>query len=293
MAVTEDPTFYPVGTNGKTPAADVSASQKSALAIVTDFLRMYGLESLGAWAWNKILAGETPSQIELDLPQTPEYNQRFPAAKKLAEEGRAITPGEYIAYEQSTRELLQRYQVPSGMYDSADMIADLLIKSVSPAEVSDRLRIAATAAYKAPKEVQDALRENYGVTMGDMTGYYLDPDRATPLLEQQYAAAQISGAATQQNVQASVKEAERLAAQGVTYEQAREGYGNVAATGALGSGLGEAETAGQGTRVAGVFGDQAAAKKVERVVKSRQAQFGDQGGAAADSTGVSGLGTKK
>ena len=241
---------------------------------------------------DKILSGQEVQQIILDMPQTPEYKQRFPAAEQLAKEGRAMSPGEYIAYEQTTRELLQRYQVPSGLYDSADMISDLLLKSVSPSEMNDRLRIAATAAYKAPQAVKDALRDTYGVTMGDMTGYYLDPDRATPLLEQQYASAQIQGAASEQNIQASRETAERLAAQGVTYEQARQGYGVVGATGALGKSLG-GETADQSTRTEAQFGDQQAARQVERVTKSRQAQFTDQGGAAADQSGVTGLGKKK
>ena len=291
MAVNQDPVFYQTSAGladpkgaGVDPAASAS---KSAKAIITDFLAMYGLESLGDWAWNEYLGGSPVEEIFLNVRNTPEYNKRFPAMKILAEQGRAISTDAYMEYERTTRELLQRYQVPGAMYDTPDMIADLLIKDVSPSEMNQRLQLAASAAYSAPAEVRDALTQQYGVGMGDLVGFYLDPDRAAPLLDQQYKSAQVYGAATQQSVKTDLATAERLAAQGVTYDQARAGFAKVYGTEALGAGAGETVSAAERTNA--VFGSEADQKKMERVMQSRAAQFGDQGGAQGGQAGVTGL----
>src|SRR5262245_5462889 len=99
-------------------------SSASAKQLITNFLTNYGLGSLYTWAWNKYLAGESVAQIMLELRDTKEYKQRFPAMATLAKDGRAITEQDYINYEQGVRSLLQQYGIAPEMYSSRADIAD-------------------------------------------------------------------------------------------------------------------------------------------------------------------------
>lgn len=260
-----------------------------AKSIIRSFLSQYGLESLGDWAWDQYLNGASVEQIMLDIRERPEYKQRFPAMEQLAQAGEAISEIDYINYEKTTRQLLQQYGITPGLYDTPEGIAQLLINRVSTVEVNARLQQAAAAAYSTPQEVLDGLRAmGYDLQAGSLASFYLDADRALPLIEQQYRAAQVYGAAAQQKIALDVSEAERLAKQGISWQQAQEGFRNVAATAALASG--EGETVGQGTRVAAAFGDQAALEATTRVQKGRRARFAGSGGAAESQQGAVGLG---
>ena len=130
----------------------------------------------------------------------------------------------------------------------------------------------------APQEVRDALASQYGVTGGALVGYFLDPDKAMPILEKQWAAAQVTGAAAQQQVAIDKATSERLAAQGVSYDQAEQGFGQVAATTGLAAGRGE--TATTSDLIGAAFGDAAAQQKVTRIAKGRTGKFQEGGGAA-------------
>lgn len=262
-----------------------------ARGIIEGFLALYGLQSLAEWAWNLYLETGDIEQIKLALPQQQAFKDRFPAYDALAQQGRAISPDQYIAYENNLFGSLQQFGVPSGMYDSRDAIANLLLNDVSIPEVNQRLAIAADAAFKAPQEVKDALSERYGVDIGNgLVGYYLDPDRATPYLEQQYAAAQVVGAAKQQQVNVETNVAERLASQGVNYSQAQQGFGTVVKISDLTAAEQGSTGLTQGDLVQGVFGDAAAQKRMEAEARRRSARYqGSEGGAASNQTGVSGL----
>jgi hypothetical protein len=288
MATTSDPDFYlatPESTTG-------TKKQNSAAAIVEDWLNSRGLYGLGEWAWQRILDGASPDELYLEVRDQPQYKARFPAMEELSKSGRAMSEDQYIAYEKNVRELLQRYAVPAGMYDTPEGMKGLILSDVSPAEVNERLTLATSAAYQAPQEVRDALVRNYGVSAGDMTGFYLDPDKAMPLLEQQYRSAQVSGAAAITGVGTALSQAERLAAQGVTFDQALAGFDKVAQTEGLAGALG-GETISEAERTDATFTGGAQRTKMERVQQSRAASFTDQGGAVADREGVTGLGSNQ
>lgn len=264
------------------------AENDSAQGIIKTFLAKYGLGELADWAWGLYTQGNSIEEIMLALREQPAYRARFPAMEQLAQQGHAITEQEYIQYEQTVMGLSRNWGLPGGMYDTPEGIADLLVKNVSAAEVNARLRIAAAAVYTAPPEVRQEMQRLFNLDPGDMVGYWLDPDKALPLLEQKYQAAEVAGAAAQQKLQVSLDEAMRLAQNGVTYDRAVEGFGQVATTGALAAGAGE--TADQAARTAAVFGDAAAQQKVQRVQAGRKAAFSGGGSAVETAQGVSGLG---
>jgi hypothetical protein len=103
------------------------------------------------------------------------------------------------------------------------------------------------------------------------------------------ATAKIGAAARRQSLSLGLEGASLLAQRGISDQQAEQGFAQVAALSALGAGDGE--TADQGTVVEGVFGNAQAAQKVERVQRSRSAQFQAGGGAADGQSGISGLGS--
>lgn len=267
----------------------LSAEDVSAKAAINKVLTDLGLPlSLGDWAWTQHLNGMPDAQIWLDLRQRPEYKARYPAMEELARQGRAITEAEYSAYEKTVADLSRQYGVPLDMYATSEGVAKMLTNGVSVKEANDRFQIASSAAFTAPSEVRDALGSLYNVSHPDLIAYWLDPDKAMPLLQRQYDAAQIAGAATQQELGIDVSVAEDLASRGITFDQARTGFGQASSVGSLDFVAGEGTT--QAERIAAAFGDAEAQAKVTRVQRSRAAAFQGGGGPQSAATGISGLG---
>lgn len=281
----------PTGPPATSPGGFLSTTDASAKGIIGGFLGSYGLGSLADWAWGQWLKGESVDQIMLDLRSTPEYKARFPAMDALAKSGQAISETSYMQYEQSIHSLLQTSGLPKGMYDTPDQIAKMLVNNVSVTEAQSRVQLAQQAVLTAPASVRQALQAQTGLKLGDLTGYYLDTDKALPALQTQYAQAQITGAGIEQGLNVDQQTALNLAQQGVSYTQAQQGLGAVAQTGALGGGFGE--TSSQDQRIAAQFGNAGAQTQVGRVIQGRLATQQGGGGAAQTAQGLAGLGTNK
>lgn len=290
VSIPESTGPIPIGGNAGTPQPKLTSDQSSARGQMNAFMSGLGLGSLGDWAWQKYLAGDSVDQIMLDLQGTPEYKARFPAMAQLQAQGRGISEAAYISYESSIRELHQQYGLPPGLYDTNEQIAQGLLNHVSYDEAKFRAQAAAAAAYTAPESVKQKFAARLGVanTQSALMAAYLDDTRAIPLLEQQYAAAQVQGAAADQGIDVANQRADELAARGTTYAQALQGFGQVRQTEALGSGFGE--TASQDARTGAAFGEAQGTRTTTRVVKGRLAQFAGGGGAVEAQQGVSGLG---
>jgi hypothetical protein len=300
MAVDQDPVFYPVSTDTATDTPmtpDEVKAANSAAAIIEGSLQMWGLGGLGAWAWERALAGDSPEEIYLKLrdPSTYAgkiYAQRFPAMDALSKEGRAITEGQYIQYENAVANLSARYGIPDGVYNSRDGIAKLMINDLSPVEIEANMRRAAGVVYGQP-EVRAAFAQFYGAQGdGAAIAYFLDPDATQPILEQQYAAAQIAGNALAQGLNVGKADAERIAlATGATEGQAQQAATIAGSQRELFANLlGESGqvTAAQGIGAAlGASAEDVAA--VEERRSSRRAQYQGGGSVATSNTGVSGL----
>lgn len=241
-------------------------------------------KSLSDWAWERYLETGDAEIVLLELRQQKGFKDRFPAYEQLAKEGRALTPDQYVQYERTYFALLQQYGVPDGIFDDRDHVASLLLSDVSATEVSERLALNAQATLTAPQEVRDSLEEMYGLGPNDLLAYYLDPDEALPKIQQQYTAAQIRGAVVQRDFTLSRQDAERYAALGYTYEQAREASEVADVTrGLTGAGVSERDL------VAAQFGDTNAVRNVYRAAAGRRAAFSGGGLAASQQEGLVGL----
>lgn len=285
--------YAPLKPKGPTGTTGLTADQQSAKASIDATLGAYGLSSLGDFAWKEYLAGVPVAQVMLDIRNRPEYKARFPAMAQLAAEGRAISEGQYIGFEQSASAVFQKYGLPKTFFDQPADFARFLTGDVSIAELDTRVGLASQAAVGDPM-VRDALARIDGVSAGDLTAYYLDPNKALPLLQRNANAADVLAASNRTGYgDVGVSGALSLAEQGVSGAQAQQGFGTLAADKQLFTGLaGTTETGiDQQVQLGAAFGGNAADQEViRRRAAERAAQF--QGGGSvsgSSSKGASGL----
>lgn len=274
------------------------AVPQSGRAIVADFLAQFGLSELADWAWGqyKQLGGGAAAlnQIQIDMVNQSAFKARFPAYDELAKRGHAMSPAAMLSYEATARQIFHDAGLPLSFYDQPDDIAKFLVNDVSSAELQSRVQRAQTAVAGAPDTVRTELQRLYGIDPGHLTAYFLDPTKAQPLLERQFNAAQLGGAAQRSGFGAlSVAQAEALAAQGVTDQAAVSGFGDLAAS----QGLFEVQTTGETaidrqTQINAQFSNDAAAReRIRRRQEARAAQFSGSSGFGIGQRGVSGLGS--
>jgi hypothetical protein len=234
--------------------------------------------------------GMTEDEIYMNLRNTPEYKARFPAMEALASRGRAISEAAYIDYEQKSAQLEQMFGFPQNMVTGA--VTDLLIGDVSLTELQDRLTLASADALTAPDDLKQQLETFYAIDPDEaLRAYYLDPERALPILQKQSASARIGVQAIRAGMcDIGVGLAEELQGIGVTEARAAEGFGKVAQLSSLSSGRGDVASTEQliGANLKNSAADIAA---VERAQRARTGRFQEGGGFAATQQGVTGLGS--
>lgn len=295
--------------------------EETANQIIRSALERYGLQGLlddieldliGTWQ-------STPNMdaVWAKVQQSQSYRDRFPAMQSLADRGRAISEETYVAMEQQYASVMSMYGLPATFYDQAEDFSTFLENDVSVNELHQRVGLAAEASAQVTSEVREQLADYYNVTEEDLTAFYLDPERATSIFEERerFETARIGGIAAETGFGSIDRQtAERLRQTGVTAQEARRGFGELA-----GSTLGE-ETASEGgykdpetgapmvksavvgagdpgditsrELVEGAFGtDIESARRIEGRRQRRLAQFNKRGGPALTRGGYTGLGS--
>lgn len=302
MAIPPDDTPRPRATPApaaKPPAANpaaLSTTQKNAFDQVKAQLDAYGLGSLSTFVYNEIVAGKSSDEIARDLRGTPEFKARFPAiAAREAAGLPSLSPGEYVSYENQATQLMRAAGLPPGFYDQPEDFTKLLAGDVSVSELNDRIQDAKTATYNLPPEAQARLWHEYGLApgSGSLAALFLDPQKATPLLQRDLAAAQIGGRADMAGyVGLSDQAAQGLAQQGVTDAQAAAGFQNLTHSQELFRALpgsGENQISQQ-VQLGAAFGGNAEDQDViEQRRRQRQAEFAGSTSLATTAKGVVGL----
>lgn len=269
-------------------AAEEARRVQNASAVMKSLLTEYNMASLYDTVVGYIKQGYDPDAVMVLIRTTPEYKQRFPAMEALAKKGRAISEAAYIEYEKQAAGLERRYGFPTGML--MDSVTDLLTNEVSASELNDRVILASAAAIQAPDDIKNQFMNYYGIDVGGLAAYFLDPTKATPLLEKQFASSVIGTEAARQGIGIDAYSAENLQGLGITQEQAREGFGTVARGRNLSQGRGDVAT--QEQLIQGTFAqNEEAQRAIERAQKARTGRFQGGGGFASSTQGVTGLGT--
>lgn len=281
---------------GTTPGTGTDATDKEdAFAVVDDLVRSYGLDqSVADFIKGEMKTGQSRTAIAMKIRELPAYNLRFPAMKARIDAGLpALTENEYMALETDYRSAMQAAGLPADFSDSPDDFAVLIAGDVSVAELQSRVALAEQALDTANQDTIAQLQAFYDLPKGSLTAYFLDPERAKNVFEQNRrmeAAGLSAGAMRAVGPSQGLKRgtAERLQREGVAQSQliqrlsARRGL----AEATLG---GEALTADE--LALGEFGiTPESVSRVRRETEQRASRFAGQAGTLMDRTGFTGLG---
>lgn len=288
------PGSLPAGDKANSTVQETTQGQRDALAVIRSVLAEYGLESLSQWAWDQLVGGLSMNEILISMRDRPEFRQRFRAIEERRSAGLTpISPAEVVAYERQASQMMRAAGLPEGFYDQPDDFVRFLAGDVALPELQNRVDLARTAAFEAPAEVKVELQRMYGVNEGDLTAFFLDEKRALPLLQQRYVAAQTSGVAQRTGFGAlETFEAERIAALGVSEQEAEQGFGALVRGKELFGVLpGSREgNISRDEQLSAVFNkDERATQRIERRARSRVAGFSGGGSFATDRSGFAGV----
>lgn len=265
--------------------------QKDAYLALKTEMDKYGLSTLAPAIFNYIQNGFSSDTIQTLLEERPEYIQRFAGNQQRLKAGlRVLSPAEYLATEESYKQMLSSAGLPAGFYDKPSDFANWIGNAVSPKEAQDRVDMAKAAVVNAPTEYKTALTQYYGIKDSDMAAYFLDPKKAEALLQQQSSAAGIGAAAKQAGLtnMPTKAVAEQAVAQGVTGQQAQQSYSKIS------------EFLGNAIHLAGIYhqtytqetaekeallGQGAAQNAREKLGRTEVATFSTKAGAAAQGLG--------
>jgi hypothetical protein len=196
---------------------------------LSQIFESYGLGTLGPKIKEYVQQGFTPDTVTLKLQDTPEYQQRFAGNTTRRKAGLPVlSPAEYLATESAYRQTMRAAGLPAGFYDTPEDFSTFIGVDVSPSELKQRVDVAAQTIEGADPFFKQQLKQYYGVNDADMVAYALDAERALPTLLKQTQAVQFGAEAARQGIQPSKTMAEQYAGLGVSKEQARVGFEQIA-----------------------------------------------------------------
>lgn len=279
-------------------AADVAARQRrtDARTTINTVLATYGLSEIADFVYNQVIVREdininNPDAIIFAIREQPAYQKRFAGNAARMKKGLPeLDPASYIGLENQYRETLRANGLPANFYDSTDDFTRLIEGDVSPAELNQRVEQGYRAVADADPQVKRQMQELYGVGDAELAAYFLDPERAAPLLTRQARAAQIAARGFEQGgIQLSGALAEDLARRGVTEAEAQRGFAEIGALGELRQAFAGETALTQEQLVNQQFGtDVAAQQELERRKRLRVGQFAGGGQFARTTGGTSG-----
>ena len=239
----------------------------------------------------------------LEVRNRPEYKTRFPGMAELSARGQAISEQEYIGLESSYRSVMRSYGIPTSFYDQPEDFARYIANGKSPQELATQLDMAEQVASSDPRgaQLRDALTRFYGVPAADprvqgaVTAWFIDPDKAEPLIEAQFRALVADAASRRTGFgELTRAEAEMIGGYRGSEQQVEQTFGQLAGMGEFLVDLpgGEDDNVERDDLLqAGFAGNAQAQQRVETTRRRRQAAFQGGGGYVAGERGVAGLGT--
>lgn len=261
-----------------------------------------GLMEFAEQSWRDYNGGKPLEQIVYELRQTPQYATRFPGMAALRAAGRPVNESTYLDLERTYAQIARQFDLPPGFYDEPSDFGRLIGGEVSPSEWQRRLgdwqaaeREARDPAAAAQIAAQFAAEGLPAPSEGDFLAAFIDPARSVTAIERRLDAARIGTESIRAGYGTlGVDTSLGLADLGVTREQAQQGFGALAESTQIFSGLpGEAgaETFTQGQQIGAAFGtDQASRRRIEEARRRRTAEFSGGGGAGIGRGGLAGLG---
>ena len=191
---------------------DLNPDQQNAYDVMLDMLRQWGLDTLAPDVLKMVQAGNTSQQISFLLQDTQAYKERFAGNEIRRKQGlRVLSPAEYLATEASYKQILSSNGLPQGFYDSPSDFAGWIGRDVSPNEINQRVNMAVDTAQRVDSGMKQALMAYHGIDDQHIAAYFLDQDRALPLIQQQSRGLKIGAAAFNAGDSLTREQAENLA----------------------------------------------------------------------------------
>jgi hypothetical protein len=206
----------------------LSGDQRNAYEALNNLFSSYNLSSLAPKIFDYIQKGYSADTVSILLQDTDEYKQRFAGNEARRQAGlRVLSPSEYLSVEDSYRQIMKQGGLPPGFYDQPSDFNTMIGNDLSPTELKSRVDMASQASTLANTNYKRALEQMYGIDQSHLTAYFLDQDKALPLLQRQAQAAAIGAEALKRGFQPS-NMSEEFATAGVTAGQAAQAYGQMA-----------------------------------------------------------------
>jgi len=289
-------------TDSTTTTSSNIAGEPGESDVITSSLRRWGfsadeISGLAGWVQGQLQAGVPVESVLLLIYDQPKFQSRFPGMKAAIDAGYgAPSPDDYIMYEDSLRELVDKW-LPGETVGNVDtLVTKLMGGNISIQQVRDRLQIAYDEILNAPVDVKSWFMSEYGEAGdGMLASVLLDPNKDFTDLEQvakeaytQAAADQILGERITKGV------AKNIANLGITQEAQYRQFRDLSRQELL---YAEKITEDTDLRietegVASAFGvDTGAMNTVEQRIEERGAAFGGGGGAVVGQRGATGFGS--
>ena len=269
------------------------ANQENSMDVLADLVQRYGLPStITDFLSEQMIEGESELGIAQKIRARPEYAARFPGmAIRRGLNLPTISEAEYIGLERSYRSIMRAADLPANFHDKPDDFTNLISGDVSAQEFQQRVTLAEAARDTANQDIITELQDNYGLTTGDITAYYLDPKAAENVFEERrvYEAAGLSVAAMQSIGQGlEVDTAKALQRENIQRREIQSRLGQraglteglIGSEGMTGTDIAEAE-----------FGlDRDEATRLRRLREERLAPMMGRGSSLVTGSGIAGLG---
>lgn len=261
-------------------------SRDSAFDLIEEYLNLLDLGNLKDLVTDLVFEqGITNGDLlKFEIRRTQEYQQRFRGNQLRLQNGfTAIDEQTYLQLERTYAEFFRNSGLPSTFYDNPDDFTNFIANNISTNELQQRVSNGYEAVAFADPEVKRQMNELYGVGENELAAFFLDPERARPILMRKAQAAQAAAGAFQSGQQLSQEEAEMLALEGVGLQEARAGFDTVAQAQELFQTTTGEQSAGEQDftrqeQIGAAFGTSGAAQqRLRQRTRRRQAQF-EQGG---------------
>jgi hypothetical protein len=234
------------------------------------------------------------------LRETETYKKRFSANQQRTAKGlSALSPAEYLGLERQYRQVLSEGGLPPGFYDSVEDFSQFLGNDISVNELTQRVGLAQSVVQTTDSTIRNQLNQYYGVNDGDLTAFFLDPNRAKTALQRKVNVATVGGALAKVGFEVGEEFATQLAESAVGGTQGQIALPETmqaAQQAALLRPLTEQVVGGEGGALAErdllsaqLGGDVMAARDVAREQERRLAEYKRGGSLAATQEGVVGL----
>lgn len=229
----------PFGVFGQNPGSTTTGlgTDQNAYQAMVGMLHQWGLDSLAPDVLKFLQNGYDQTAIGFLLQDTDAYKQRFAGNEVRRKQGLPVlSPQDYLNTEASYRQIMRSNGMPEGFYDQPSDFAQFIGSDVSPVELNNRVNLAVDAAHRLDDSTKQVFKDWYGLEPDHLAAYFLDKNRAMPLLQTTARATAIGGSALKAGGSVGQGRAEQLANQStLTDGQLSGAESQAVTTGAQGS----------------------------------------------------------